>query len=114
MHETSLTAAMLRAGYSRGDCTFITVDMEVVLLWLDELDDIVFAGFSLWLRLRRSCLAIAMAAALALHVLPRFGFFFDQLMGLLYLSLASIAGWFFVAAVCDRMERGVPPVRQPA
>jgi hypothetical protein len=88
--------------------------MEVVLLWLDALDDLVFAGFSLWLRLRRYCLAVAMAAAIALHMLPRFGLLFEQILSLLYVSVVGIVGWFLVAALCARMERGVRSLPQTA
>jgi hypothetical protein len=88
--------------------------MEIVLLWLDELDDLVFAGFSLWARLRRSCLAIGLASAISLHVLPHFGLLSDQVLSLLYVALASIAGWFCIAAACARMERNVPAAQQPA
>jgi len=44
--------------------------MEKVLLWLDELDDLVFAGVSLGPRLCRTSLIVLLIAALGLHVLP--------------------------------------------
>jgi hypothetical protein len=40
--------------------------MEVVLLWLDDLDDALFLAALLWERLRRIVLQIGLAAALAL------------------------------------------------
>jgi hypothetical protein len=40
--------------------------MEVVLLWLDDLDDLVFVLVSLWARLRRFCLQVGLAAAFLL------------------------------------------------
>jgi len=40
--------------------------MEVVLLWLDDLDDVVFVLVSLWARLRRFCLQVGLYAALLL------------------------------------------------
>jgi hypothetical protein len=40
--------------------------MEVVLLWLDDLDDILFSAALLWERLRRGVLQIGLAAAFAL------------------------------------------------
>jgi hypothetical protein len=40
--------------------------MEVVLLWLDELDDFVFAGALVWERLRRWCLQVGLLAAVML------------------------------------------------
>jgi len=40
--------------------------MEVVLLWLDDLDDILFSVALVWERLRRIVLQIGLAASLAL------------------------------------------------
>ena len=40
--------------------------MEVLLLWLDELDDVVFVLASLSYRLRQRCLQIGLTAALTL------------------------------------------------
>lgn len=40
--------------------------MEVVLLWLDDLDDLVFVAAAFWTRLRRFCLQIGLFAAFML------------------------------------------------
>ena len=40
--------------------------MEVVLLWLDDLDDLVFVLAAVWTRLRRSCLQVGLSAAFLL------------------------------------------------
>ena len=40
--------------------------MEVVLLWLDDLDDLVFTAALAWERLRQEILQIGLIAALAL------------------------------------------------
>jgi hypothetical protein len=40
--------------------------MEVVLLWLDDLDDVLFTAALVWERLRRIVLQIGLAAAFAL------------------------------------------------
>ena len=40
--------------------------MEVVLLWLDDLDDALFSAALAWERLRRVVLQIGLAAAFAL------------------------------------------------
>jgi hypothetical protein len=40
--------------------------MEVVLLWLDDLDDVLFSAALVWERLRRVVLQIGLAAAFAL------------------------------------------------
>ncbi|HEX7079947.1 MAG TPA: hypothetical protein VF329_02900 [Gammaproteobacteria bacterium] len=38
--------------------------MEIVLQWLDELDDVVFAGLLAWERLRAACLRVGLLSAL--------------------------------------------------
>ena len=40
--------------------------MEVILLWLDELDDLAFVLLSFWERFRRLCLQIGLLASLTL------------------------------------------------
>lgn len=40
--------------------------MEVVLLWLDDLDDVLFSMALVWERLRRIVLKIGLASSLAL------------------------------------------------
>ena len=44
--------------------------MEVILLWLDELDDLVFGVALLWEPLRRIVLQIGFGAALVIHFSP--------------------------------------------
>ena len=71
--------------------------MEVCLLWLDELDDIVFVLASLCHRLRRVYLLIGLVAALTLvgvelvHEAPRWSSALAGIAG------ASVALWSFVA-----------------
>lgn len=82
--------------------------MEIILQWLDELDDLVFAAFSIWLRLRRICLAVATFAAIALHAVPRLGVQPGVEFVLAEISLVSLAVWAFVAALSaseDRIRR---------
>jgi hypothetical protein len=40
--------------------------MEVVLLWLDDLDDVLFSTALAWERLRRAVLKVGLAASFAL------------------------------------------------
>jgi len=79
--------------------------MEIVLQWLDELDDLVFAAFSIWLRLRRFCLLVAMIAAIAVHVVPRFGVPPGVEFVLAEISLVSLAAWALVAALSASADR---------
>jgi hypothetical protein len=46
--------------------------MEIVLQWLDELDDLIFAGVALWQRLSQLCLRVALVASLGLVAVSRF------------------------------------------
>lgn len=41
--------------------------MEVVLLWLDELEDLIFTVAALWEHLRGAVLQVGLFAALGLH-----------------------------------------------
>jgi hypothetical protein len=42
--------------------------VEIVLLWLDELDDLLFSVALVWERLRRALLQVGLAAAFGLAV----------------------------------------------
>lgn len=42
--------------------------MEIVLLWLDDLDDLVFSAAHVWEALRRFVLGLGLAAAMLLAV----------------------------------------------
>jgi hypothetical protein len=75
--------------------------MEIVLQWLDELDDLIFAGFLLWQRLRRLSLVVALSAAVAIHVLPRVGISTVPVLTLLYVSLLALMTWIVFAAVAE-------------
>lgn len=46
--------------------------MEIVLQWLDEVDDLIFAGFSFWPRVRHVCLSVAALAAVSLLAFSSF------------------------------------------
>ena len=71
--------------------------MEIFLLWLDELDDVVFVLASLSYRLRQRCLQIGLASALTLVALevvvvaPRLASALAGVAG------ASVALWCLVA-----------------
>lgn len=79
--------------------------MEFVLQWLDELDDFVFTAFSIWPRLRRLCLTIALIAAGGLHVLPLLGLWNGADLILLEVSLASLAIWAIVGTLAMRADQ---------
>jgi hypothetical protein len=79
--------------------------MEIVLQWLDELDDLVFAAFSIWSRLRRFCLAVALIAATAIHVLPLLDLAIQAEFVLAQVSLASLAIWAISGTLLARADR---------
>jgi hypothetical protein len=87
--------------------------VEVCLLWLDELDDIVFVVASLCHRLRRVYLLIGLIAALAFagvelaHEAPRWSSALAGIAG------ASVTLWSFVALVflAQRLKSWPLPAR---
>jgi hypothetical protein len=80
--------------------------MEVVLLWLDELDDCLFVGALLWERLRRASLKVGLAAAFALAACELFaaGVRAGWVPALAAVALASVGLWL-VAAIVDLRNR---------
>lgn len=78
--------------------------MEIVLQWLDEIDDLVFSAFSIWPRFRRIFLVIALIAATGLHVFPLLGLAVGADFLLLEVSLASLAIWIVVGSVAARAD----------
>jgi hypothetical protein len=80
--------------------------MEVVLQWLDELDDCLFAGALLWERLRRGALQVGLSAAVALAGCELFaaGVRAGWVPALAAVALASVGLWL-VAAVVDLRNR---------
>jgi len=79
--------------------------MEIVLQWLDELDDLVFAGVALWQRLRLASLGTALAAAISLHLLPPLGFAGVATIVALYAIGFSLGAWMILAMISARADR---------
>jgi hypothetical protein len=79
--------------------------MEIVLLWFDELDDLVITGLPLWRRLRRLCLVLGFLAAASLHLLPLLGIDAARLLPLHDVALVAVAVWTLLAAVSASAER---------
>lgn len=71
--------------------------MEVVLLWLDDLDDLLFSLALRWERVRRSVLQIGLGAAFALAASERFPALSELTPLLVSLSATSVAAWFIGA-----------------
>ncbi len=74
--------------------------MEVVLLWLDDLDDAFFFAALLWERLRRIVLQIGLAASLALAGSELAMVATTEWAAVLSgIAAASVAAWFLGAAL---------------
>ena len=74
--------------------------MEVVLLWLDDLDDVLFSTALLWERLRRVVLQIGLAASLALAGSELAAIATQQwAMAFSGIAAASVGAWFLGAAL---------------
>ena len=68
--------------------------MEVVLLWLDDLDDALFSVALVWGRLRRFVLKVGLASAMCLAGAESAAFATDWVPALSYVAAASVAAWF--------------------
>ncbi len=81
--------------------------MEVVLQWVDELDDWLFAGALLWERLRASALNLGLAAAYALAGCELFaaGTRAGWVPALAAVAIASVGLWFVAALIDVRSRR---------
>jgi hypothetical protein len=99
--QCRIPLAIVRPSYSGAE------SMEIVLLWLDELDDLAFSGLPVWRGLRRLCLTLAFAAAASLHVLPAFGRGDGLLLPLHDAALIALALWTVFAAISASAERSL-------
>ncbi|MGD8341892.1 MAG: hypothetical protein PVH89_14015 [Gammaproteobacteria bacterium] len=79
--------------------------MEIVLLWLDELDDLVSAGLFKTTLLRSLCLAAALGAAIGAPALLELGIESVAPAVLLNLSLTFLIAWVLLGSVSARVGR---------
>lgn len=68
--------------------------MEVVLLWLDDLDDALFSAALAWERLRRGVLKIGLASAFALAASELTAIATEWAPVFSYVAASSVAAWF--------------------
>jgi hypothetical protein len=73
--------------------------MEVVLLWLDDLDDVLFSAALVWERLRRIVLQIGLAAAFALAGSESWAVATQWWPAFAGLAAASVAAWLLGATL---------------
>lgn len=67
--------------------------MEVVLLWLDDLDDLVFSAALLWESLRRAFLGVGLGAACTLGVCELSMMAIDWIPLLNAVAIGCVAAW---------------------
>lgn len=72
--------------------------MEVVLLWLDDLDDLLFSLALAWERLRRTVLQVGLGAAFTLGASEHLPALAKLTPILVCLAATSVAAWFVGAA----------------
>ncbi len=86
--------------------------MEVVLQWLDELEDLVFSVILTWERLRVRCLETGFAAALILLAVEMAEVRTPWAATLAGAALGSVAFWFtgLIAAWLPSLRRDSDPV----
>lgn len=87
--------------------------MEVVLLWLDDLDDLVFAAALVWEPLRILCLQIGLLAALTLVACELSVTAADWSTMFAGVATSSVAIWFLGALlmIAARLEPKLDSVR---
>lgn len=73
--------------------------MEVVLLWLDDLDDLVFSAALKWEQARRLCLQIGLLASFTLAGCEVFMTASVWAPKLAIVAGASVAVWLLAAAI---------------
>jgi len=68
--------------------------MEVVLLWLDDLDDALFSLALVWERLRRTVLGVGLSSAFALAASDLAAIATQWAPIFSYVAAASVGVWF--------------------
>ena len=71
--------------------------MEIVLLWLDDLDDVLFSAALVWERLRRGVLLVGLAASVALAGSELAAVATQWATALSGIAAASVCAWLLSA-----------------
>lgn len=82
--------------------------MEVVLLWLDDLDDVMFVLASVWTRLRRLCLQVGLFAAVLLAACEASLTAIGWVPSLAAVAASSVAVWTAGALLVGIARRVFP------
>jgi hypothetical protein len=67
--------------------------MEVVLLWLDDLDDALFSIALAWERLRRTVLQVGLASAVVFAATEVLAIASQWTLAFSYVAAASVLAW---------------------
>jgi hypothetical protein len=67
--------------------------MEVVLLWLDDLDDACFSVALAWERICRAVLQLGLASAVLFAAMELLAVASQWTLGLWYVAAASVVAW---------------------
>jgi ABC-type transport system involved in cytochrome c biogenesis permease subunit len=83
--------------------------MEIVLQWLDDLDDLVFVGFMKWESLRRRSLQAGMSSTLMLALCNFAAIALEWVPLLAAVSVFSVALWGIASAgtLMERPRKGI-------
>jgi hypothetical protein len=81
--------------------------MEVVLLWLDDLDDVLFTVALNWERLRRVVLEVGLVASFGVAAADATAFAAAWAPALAYVASASVGAWF-AGAILRACYRPLP------
>lgn len=71
--------------------------MEVVLLWLDDLDDVFFTLALEWERLRRLVLKVGLAASFGVAASDLSALAAEWAPAFFYVAATSVGAWFLAA-----------------
>jgi hypothetical protein len=73
--------------------------MEVMLLWLDDLDDLLFSAALVWEWLRRAVLQVGLAASFGLAAAELTAIATQWASALAAIAAASVGAWLLGAAL---------------
>ena len=76
--------------------------MEIVLLWLDELDDLIFAAAAFWRGVCRAGLAAGLTAAVLLLPITGAELRFSGTLALSAIATVSVLAWLSAAVTLMR------------
>ena len=71
--------------------------MEIVLLWLDDLDDLIFAAAMVWRSAARRMLNVGLAAAIALAASCIADLYTSWMTELTVVAFGSVVAWSLAA-----------------